>query len=55
MARVYKVQNMRLTADNIIQTVFEEVEEAVADHHSVVVVDPSVEVCRNILENQILT
>jgi len=54
MATVYKVQNMRLTADNIIQTVFEEV-EAVADHHSVVVVDLSVEVCRNIFENQILT
>jgi len=54
MARVYKVQNMRLTADHIIQTVFEEV-EAVVDHHSVVVVDLSVEVCRNIFKNRILT
>ncbi len=55
MAAVYKVQNMQLIVDNTIHpaAVFEEDEEATADHHSVAVVDLIVEVCLNIDKKKI--
>jgi Mor family transcriptional regulator len=59
MAAVYKVQNMQLIVDNTIHpaAVFEEDEEATADHHSVAVVDLIVEVEEVVLRvpmNQVL-
>jgi hypothetical protein len=45
MATVFKVQNMPPIVDNLIHVaISEEDEEAMVDHHSVVVVDLS-EVC----------
>jgi hypothetical protein len=54
MATVYKVQNMQLIADNTTpRAISKEDEAAAVDHHSVVVVDLSVEVCLNIDKKKI--